>query len=150
MAVGFEIGTDGPSVVVIGVDGSDSSVRAATYAVGMCRRQGSGAVLVHVREAAGPWAVMDSTGMSSTVVVHEQDAVEREIRAALPQIADAGVRACLVVRSGDPYRELSAVAEELRADLVVVGSSATLGRRIAGSIAVRLVRDARVPVTVVP
>jgi nucleotide-binding universal stress UspA family protein len=33
---------------------------------------------------------------------------------------------------------------------VVVGSSESLGHRVAGSIAVRLVRGARWPVTVVP
>ena len=31
----FERGTDGPKVIVVGIDGSDSSLRAASYAAGL-------------------------------------------------------------------------------------------------------------------
>lgn len=36
---GFERGTDGPKVILAGVDGSESSLRAAAYAAGPARRQ---------------------------------------------------------------------------------------------------------------
>jgi nucleotide-binding universal stress UspA family protein len=55
----------------------------------------------------------------------------------------------LAVR-GDPYTELKRVAEEVRADAVVVGASAKAGHRFVGSLAVRLVKAGRWPVTVVP
>jgi len=55
-----------------------------------------------------------------------------------------------VVRQGDPLTVLADVAKETRADAVIVGSSASVGHRIAGSLAVRLVRAGRWPVTVVP
>ncbi|MGW2658903.1 universal stress protein, partial [Streptomyces sp. NPDC001478] len=35
----FERGTDGPKVIVAGIDGSESSMRAAAYAAGLARRQ---------------------------------------------------------------------------------------------------------------
>jgi nucleotide-binding universal stress UspA family protein len=41
-------------------------------------------------------------------------------------------------------------AEELRVDAVVIGASTSAGHRIVGSLAGRLVRDAKWPVTVVP
>lgn len=41
-------------------------------------------------------------------------------------------------------------AEELTADAVVVGASEQAGHRIIGSVAVRLVKAGRWPVTVVP
>jgi nucleotide-binding universal stress UspA family protein len=60
---------------------------------------------------------------------------------------DDGIpKASLVIREGDPFEELTRVAEEVRADAIVVGSSA---QRL-GSLAARLVKDARWPVTVVP
>jgi nucleotide-binding universal stress UspA family protein len=54
------------------------------------------------------------------------------------------------VRDGDPARELLAVAEHLCADALVVGASAHAGHRLIGSLASRLVRSRRIPITVVP
>ena len=48
-----------------------------------------------------------------------------------------------MVRSGDPFRELVKVAEEQRADAVVVGASEHAGHRFVGSLGLRLVRAAR-------
>jgi nucleotide-binding universal stress UspA family protein len=51
---------------------------------------------------------------------------------------------------GDPYSGLVTAADELKADAVVVGASESAGHRIIGSVAVRLVKAGRWPVTVVP
>jgi nucleotide-binding universal stress UspA family protein len=45
---------------------------------------------------------------------------------------------------------LTRLAEQVRAELLVVGASESAGHRIAGSLAVRLIRAGRWPVTVVP
>jgi nucleotide-binding universal stress UspA family protein len=129
------------SAIVVGVDGSETSLRAAAYAMGSARRRGTRLVVVYARVPAGGLAgFMDSTGASRALV----------LRQARTEAADEGVEIELLVRQGDPYQVLSEVADELRADCVVVGSSESLGHRVAGSIAVRLVRGARWPVTVVP
>jgi nucleotide-binding universal stress UspA family protein len=147
----FEIGSDGPTAVVVGVDGSDASLRAAAYAIGVCRRQGSRLVVVYVREPGGGVAsMMDTTGAATAAAVQHQDAVERMLRESRSLAEARGVPVELVVRTGDPYQVLAEVAHELRADGVVVGSSQSIGHRFAGSLAVRLVRRAHWPVTVVP
>jgi len=61
-----------------------------------------------------------------------------------------GLPVTFVVARGDPYTELKRVADEMRADAVVVGASAQAGHRWIGSLAVRLVKAGRWPVTVVP
>ncbi len=55
-----------------------------------------------------------------------------------------------MVARGDPYTELRRVADDVRADAVVVGASTQAGHRFIGSLAVRLVKAGRWPVTVVP
>jgi nucleotide-binding universal stress UspA family protein len=56
----------------------------------------------------------------------------------------------IVTRRGDPFGQLSQVATWMRADAVIVGRSRSPLHRIAGSVAHRLVRCGRWPVTVVP
>jgi nucleotide-binding universal stress UspA family protein len=54
------------------------------------------------------------------------------------------------VRSGDPFTVLTDIAQEVRADVAVVGSSMSIGHRVVGALAVRLMRSRRWPVIVVP
>src|SRR5260370_986516 len=61
-----------------------------------------------------------------------------------------GVPITFIAVRGDPFTELRRVADEIRADAVVVGASTHAGHRLVGSLAVRLVKAARVPVPVVP
>ncbi|GAA1421972.1 hypothetical protein GCM10009601_22770 [Streptomyces thermospinosisporus] len=51
---------------------------------------------------------------------------------------------------GDPFNGLAEAADDLKADAVVVGVSEQAGHRFIGSVAVRLVKAGRWPVTVVP
>lgn len=136
---------DGPRAILVGIDGSDSSLRAAAYAVGLARRQRCRLVAVFVRTLPPFMLPTDTIGSAVTTLMDTHDAVERELRRAL-----ADVDAHLIVRIGEPYTELLAVAQELRADAVIVGRSTKTLHRIAGSLAVKLVRCGRWPVTVVP
>lgn len=144
----FELGTDGPARILVGIDGSESSLRAGAYAAGLARRQGSRLIALYV---APSMAMAGQLAATAAAVLQTQ----REIAAGLErQVTDGarlvGIEASFVLRYGNPYRELLKVAGEFRVDAVVVGASTKSGRRFVGSLAGRLVRDARWPVTVVP
>ncbi|MRH91736.1 universal stress protein [Nocardia sp. SYP-A9097] len=146
---GFERGTDGPLVIVVGVDGSEPSWRAAAYASGLARRQRARLAIVYVQ----PFMPMVAgLGVDSRSITSEiADDLIREIRAAAERVRDIfTVKWEFVTRRGDPYAELAKAADELGADAVVVGASQQAGHRLVGSVAVRLVRSGRWPVTVVP
>ncbi|MFF2850946.1 universal stress protein [Streptomyces sp. NPDC058001] len=145
----FERGTDGPKVIVVGVDGSDSSLRAAAYAGGLARRQRALLAVVYVRPVMAAGAalgvpVADATDEIAEGLIHE-------IRLATEQVKDIfDVRWEFHTFRGDPYNGLVTAADELKADAVVVGASEQAGHRIVGSVAIRLVKAGRWPVTVVP
>ena len=147
----FELGTDGPKVILVGVDDSTTSLRAASYAAGLARRQGARVTVVFVAPiasfgAATPGgaelaaAQRESTGQTA-------DNLRRRVEEAS---AELGIPITFIAAEGDAYTEIRRIADEIRADAVVVGASAHAGHRLVGSLAVRLVRAGRWPVTVVP
>ncbi|MEU2348805.1 universal stress protein [Modestobacter sp. NPDC049651] len=145
---GFERGTDGPRVIVVGFDGTPPSLRAGAYAAGLARRQRARLVVAHV--AATPAAAMLAPSQPwplEETLSEIADDLRKQVEAEAEVI---GIRAEFVVRRGDPFQELTRLCGELLADAVVVGASASAGHRITGSLAVRLVRCGRWPVTVVP
>jgi nucleotide-binding universal stress UspA family protein len=146
----FEIGTDGPQVLVVGIDGSDTSLRAAAYAWGLARRQGSKVILVHVIGLGSVTALMPAVSVSAIEAGEEyatelREQIEEFATTVYPQVSYA-----FRVEHGDAVAVLTRVANEVRADAVVVGASSQAGHRLIGSVAVRLVRAGRWPVTVVP
>jgi nucleotide-binding universal stress UspA family protein len=73
-------------------------------------------------------------------------------RIELDEARDAGAAVERHLLEGEPAQELSALAERVGADLVVVGARrrSALSRALLGSAARALVEQARVPVLVVP
>jgi nucleotide-binding universal stress UspA family protein len=145
----FERGTDGPRVILVGVDGSPTSLRAAAYAAGLARRQHSRLVAVYVAEHATPMAGW--VPEAGAVVRDAAAEIDAELRRELAPAAERlGIDVEYVRAQGDPVSELSRIADALPADAVLVGASEQAGHRVIGSVAVRLVRVGRWPVTVVP
>lgn len=145
----FERGTDGPKVIVVGVDGSDSSLRAAAYAGGLARRQRALLAVVYVQPVLAAGAALGAPIADTTEEIAET--LIAEIRDATERVKDIfDVRWEFHTFRGDPYNGLVTAADELTADAVVVGASEQAGHRIVGSVAVRLVKAGRWPVTVVP
>jgi nucleotide-binding universal stress UspA family protein len=144
----FELGTDGPTVIVVGVDGTDTSLRAAAYAIGLARRQGARLMAVYVAPAGG-LAAQTAAGMSA--LGETTDEIADDLRRRLGQVStELGVAVEFKAVRGDAVAEITRAAGDIRADAVVVGASTRAGHRLVGSVAVRLVRAGRWPVTVVP
>jgi nucleotide-binding universal stress UspA family protein len=145
----FELGTDGPSLIVAGVDGSESSMRAAAYAAGLARRQGAKVVFAYFR----PMGTGTPAAGAAILQVGLENAsdLERQFREAAERIPP-GERAPweFYTAEGDPFKGLVELADRLKADAVVIGASEQAGHRILGSVAIRMVKAGRWPVTVVP
>jgi len=141
---------DGPGVILVAVDGSTTSVRAAAWAGGLARRQGSRLLCIYVaaRSALAGLALTVGAEMN---MESELDQVAADLGEELRASAESyHVPMEYVVRAGDPVTEIVRIADEVKVDAVVVGASTQAGHRLVGSVAVRLVRMGRWPVTVVP
>jgi nucleotide-binding universal stress UspA family protein len=143
----FEIGKDGLAVVVVGVDGGGPGINAAAWAAGLARRERARLVLVYVEPltTAGYWTpipLADNTDAGTAFV-------EGLRHNAALFLDSQGVRWEVVHHRGDAARGLEKVAEELRADCIVIGRSYD-GTGALGSTAKTLINLATRPVVVVP
>jgi nucleotide-binding universal stress UspA family protein len=147
----FELGTDGPSVILVGVDDSVTALRAASYTAGLARRQGARVVVLYVAPMSG-MALASSAGPSVLAAENEvHDQIAKELAGRAEAMGrELGIRVTFMTARGDPFHEITRVAMETRADAIVVGASLKAGHRLMGSLAVRLVRAGKWPVTVVP
>jgi nucleotide-binding universal stress UspA family protein len=132
------------------VDGTASSLRAAAYAAGLARRQRSLLAVVYIQ----PMGTMGGADVGVAVAEAGREVaadLERQIREGVDRMSTPGdFRWEFHTAQGDPYGGLVQQADLLRADAVVIGASEKAGHRIVGSVAVRLVKAGRWPVTVVP
>lgn len=140
--------------IVVGVDNSDASTRAVEFAVQRAQHNDWRLVLVHVI----PWSPFSFQTNSENE--HRAREKQREIVAANEQVLtpmaaiadEGGVPHLEIVRHGKPSESVLDISEENGAVHIIVGRTGDSGLRdaIFGSVASRLVQQAKVPVTVVP
>jgi nucleotide-binding universal stress UspA family protein len=110
-------------VVVVGVDGSPTSVHALRQAAAVVKALGGSIVAVYVRQL--PFLASDPAGGSTLeIVTGVADDLEDSAEAdAVAVCRSAGVPATVVRRDGDPGRVIIDAAQEFDASCVVVGST---------------------------
>jgi nucleotide-binding universal stress UspA family protein len=120
--------------VLVGVDGSEGAMRARAFAEGLAAQLGAAVVVVHAR---GLLEAAAAGGTGHATVAGE---------------APAAALAGAIVVDGEPVDVLLRVAEERRADLLVVGSRGIGGRPelLLGSTSTELAQRSTRPVVVVP
>lgn len=134
--------------ILLGIDGSDSSLRALAYAVGMAKRMDALLLAVHVQPMMlhrfNDQAVVELLASSQAELAEE---LRKEVTRAC---SDADVLFVFFVERGDPMTVLRRLARSAGVDALLVGASSQALHRVLPSIGSRLVRAARWPVTVVP
>lgn len=127
-------------MIVAGYDRTDGSSHALAYAAGLAER--TGARLVVVSAAA--------SGMALGCPPVERDCADT-IAAEVREVI--GVPACtcaVIVENGDPRAVIRRAAEDVQADIVVVGRPRHPRWHLFGSVPAQLHREATHPVLVVP
>jgi nucleotide-binding universal stress UspA family protein len=133
--------------ILVGVDGSDNSLRAAQKAAEVASLLGAEITLLHVIQPA------DSayyTGMPTTELA-ERTKGEDKLYWAKVACEEEGLSPELRVMLGNPAESILDLSEK-GYDLVVVGTRGigALARFIMGSVSMRVVQLSKIPVMVVP
>lgn len=135
--------------ILLPTDGSDASEGAIEEAVGLAVRLGAELRVLSVVDASG----MESPGPSGRAADGLEEDAERAAASAADRARAAGVeRVETVVEHGAPAERIVEVADDLGADLIVMGTHGRSGldRHLLGSVAEKTLRTADVPVLTVP
>jgi nucleotide-binding universal stress UspA family protein len=135
--------------ILVGVDGSEPSLKAARLATEIAIRFGARLTLAYVvpRLVLPP----DAYGLTMVEVEEEHRAFgERTLTEAITKLGESGVEVEPLVLSGPPAESLAEAATAPDIDLVVVGSRgrAAVARVLLGSVTDRLVHISTKPVLV--
>ncbi len=141
---------DALNTILCGVDASDGSVRALSWAAARARESNAELVAVHVLTYSHEFA----RDLSLTGLTTWRIKLETELNGAWTQAArqdDAKVR-CILVEDDSTAEGILAAAETEHADLIVLGARGHggLGARLLGSTSYTLTHRARQPVVIIP
>ena len=142
--------------ILLPTDGSDCSAKAMAYALSFAKQYGGRVVALHVidrRWEEQTRIVVAEVGQDLTQKIRA--GYEEEARRILREAADAagkvGVSVETKVLTGIPSEEISRLAQELSADLIIMGTHGRTGvsHLLLGSVAEKVVRRAPCPVLTV-
>ena len=134
---------------MVGLDGSADSHEAVHWAAGVAGPLEAEVVAVH---ALGLLDQLEPGGPVVPTQPHREEISERAEGTWIEPLSASGVRHRVVLRDGSPVDVVLGVANEVGADLVVLGSRGVGGSPalLLGSTSSQVAQRAACPVTIVP
>lgn len=142
-----------PVQVVVGVDGSEQSIRAARVGAGIARVHGSPLHIVTVvRPPEGWWGVVGSPPPAEALSASLERAQRAVLDSTLAAFDATDLDVIATEEIGDPAVALSDYCEAVGAGLLVVGrrGAGMVERLVLGSVADRLAHHAPCALMIVP
>lgn len=142
--------------ILLPTDGSECSAKAMAYALSFAKQYGSRVVTLHVidqRWEEQTRVVFAEVGQDLAQKI--RNGYEEEARRILQEVTDAASKVGVPVESkvltGIPSEDITRVAQELPADLIIMGTHGRAGvsHLLLGSVAEKVVRRAPCPVLTV-
>jgi len=125
--------------IVVGTDGSATASEAVRQTAELAKAVGARVHVVSAYEPVGNQRLREERVEAPDDVqwmVNEREDVDATLKQAAEEIAEAGVEVETSARQGDPADAILDVAEEHKADLIVVGNKGMTGakRFLLGSV----------------
>jgi nucleotide-binding universal stress UspA family protein len=122
------------STIAVGVDGSKTAAEALEMAVEIARRFDASVVLLSaLRDSAATSADLAVDSVELDWAFNPSSRVQQILAKTQSQLRRDGVQCTTLVDEGEPGDVLVRLAEECRADILVVGNKG-MHRRILGSV----------------
>ena len=137
------------ATIVVGLDGSPDSHEAVGWAAVLALALDAEVVAVH---ALGMLDQLEPDGPVVPTQPHREEIAARAEGSWVEPLTAAGARHRVVLRDGSPVDVILGVADEVEADLVVLGSRGIGGSPalLLGSTSTQLAQRSPCPVTIVP
>ncbi len=125
--------------IVVGTDGSDTASQAVRQAVDLAHDVGAKVELVSAYEPVPSQRLSEERRQAPEDLqwaINPREDVDATLEAAAEVARSAGVEVTTYARQGDPADAILDVAEEIEADLIVVGNKGMTGakRFLLGSV----------------
>jgi nucleotide-binding universal stress UspA family protein len=136
--------------ILIPIDGSDYSMRAAEYGISIAKMLNAQIIIVYV---------IDQILLDQVLKITDHEDVERDLKKdgqqyinyALNEAQKEGVKTASLLAKGRPFEQIVHLAKELNMDLIVMGTYGLRGadRFLIGSVAEKVIEYSPCPVLVV-
>jgi nucleotide-binding universal stress UspA family protein len=138
--------------VLVGIDRSPASLAALEVAVELAGMLGGSLSVVEAFEFDPPFPLGPSAAETSRGEEHALERTATAVEELVREIRERGIAVQVVVRSGEPAATLLQVADDVGADLIVVGTrgGGDPADPLLGSVARSVVAHGRRPTLVVP
>ena len=136
--------------ILVAVDFSDSSEAALAYAVELAKSLGARVVVMHSYELPvygfPDGALVASVEIATRIMQGAQVGLDGMVERYKREM-----QVDTIVRQGVPWEEVHAVADEVDADMIVIGTHGRKGiaRALLGSVAEKILRTSRRPVVAI-
>lgn len=137
--------------VLVPLDGSKLAEAALGAAERISGRASSDMLLLSVVAPVNPAPLLRDESIPRRTLETRYGKAQRYLEAVRQRLERRGVRARVLVRSGDPAEEILACARAERVGLIAMSTHGRsgLGRALFGSVAEGVLRRARVPILLV-
>lgn len=137
-------------LILVPVDFSEYSDRAMDYAIDLASKLDARITLLHVFHEIPLGAGDMASALPYTYVKEIEDEVQQRMEEQLDVVQKAGLKGDVVVMHGVPFQIIIDVAQDRKADLIVMGTHGRTGlpHVLLGSVAEKVARLAPCPVLV--
>ncbi|WP_042355722.1 universal stress protein [Bacillus rubiinfantis] len=137
--------------ILVGIDGSENSLRALQEAIHMARAYESKLFVVNVQPTFN--AIHTRVFINDELIKeYQKELYENATNEALAILEKENLDYELMMRTGDPVQQICRLAAELAVSYIVIGSRGMglVKGTVLGSVSNGILHDSHVPVLVIP